>query len=107
MSGLTPIIKPERRSGRDMNATRNMRPTPVPINAVFVGDIVTQLVFVLETDTIAEVAGKVAELSVGVRVARRDAPMVVYVNGEPLPMSETVAGAGIQPLQCVTVRYAD
>lgn len=90
-----------------MNAMRNTRQTPVPINAVFVGDIVTQLVFVLETDTIAELAGKVAELAVGVRVARRDAPMIVYFNGAPLPMNETVAGAGIQPLQCVTVQYAD
>jgi toluene monooxygenase system protein B len=90
-----------------MNATRDVRQTPLPINALFVGDIVTQLVFVLETDTIAEVAAKVAEYSVGVRVARRDAPMVVYFNGEPLPMGETVAGAGIQALQCLTVRYAD
>jgi toluene monooxygenase system protein B len=90
-----------------MSATRNTRQTPLPINALFVGDIVTQLVFVLDTDTIEEVAGKVAELSVGIRVARRDAPMVVYFNGVALPMSETVAGAGIQALQCLTVRYAD
>jgi toluene monooxygenase system protein B len=74
---------------------------------LFVGDIVTQLVFVLETDTIAELAGKVAEYAVGIRVARRDAPMVVYFNGESLPMTETVAGAGIQALQCVTVQYAE
>jgi toluene monooxygenase system protein B len=79
----------------------------LPINALFVGDIVTQLIFVFDTDTIAEVAGKIAEHSVGVRIARRDAPMVVYFNGEPLPMSETVAGAGIQALQCLTVRYAE
>jgi toluene monooxygenase system protein B len=90
-----------------MNATRAGRPTSLPINALFVGDIVTQLVFVLETDTIAELAGKVAEYTVGVRVTRRDAPMIVYFNGEALPMSETVAGAGIQALQCVTVQYAD
>ncbi|WP_220444949.1 toluene-4-monooxygenase system B family protein [Paraburkholderia sp. DHOC27] len=77
------------------------------INALFVGDIVTQLVFVLDTDTIAEVAAKVAEQSVGVRVARRDAPMAVYLNGAALPMSETVSGAGIQALQCLTVRYED
>jgi toluene monooxygenase system protein B len=90
-----------------MTATRNARQTLLPINAVFIGDIVTQLVFVFDTDTIAEVAGKVAEHSVGIRVARRDAPMVVYFNGEPLPMSETVAALGIQPLQCLTVRYAE
>jgi hypothetical protein len=90
-----------------MSATRSTRPTPLPVNALFVGDIVTQLVFVLDTDTIADVAAKVAELSVGVRVARRDAPIVVYFNGAPLPMSETVANVGIQALQCLTVRYAD
>jgi toluene monooxygenase system protein B len=90
-----------------MSPTRSMRPSPLPINAMFVGDIVTQLVFVLETDTIEEVARKVAEHSVGIRVAPRDAPMVVYSNGEALPMNETVAGAGIQALQCLTVRYAE
>jgi toluene monooxygenase system protein B len=90
-----------------MNAARGARQTPVPINALFVGDIVTQLVFVLETDTIAEVAAKVAAYCVGVRVPRRDAPMIVYFDGEPLPMGETVAGAGIQALQCLTVQYAD
>ncbi|SOE83702.1 toluene monooxygenase system protein B [Burkholderia sp. YR290] len=90
-----------------MSTTRSTRQTLLPINALFVGDIVTQLIFVFDTDTIAEVAGKIAEHSVGVRIARRDAPMVVYFNGEPLPMSETVAGAGIQALQCLTVRYAE
>lgn len=90
-----------------MNATRNIEQSPLPINALFVGDIVTQLVFVLETDTIAQVAQKVAEVSVGMRVARRDAPMVVYFNGASLPMNETVAGAGIRALECLTVRYMD
>jgi toluene monooxygenase system protein B len=90
-----------------MNAPRSSQPTRVPINALFVGDIVTQLVFVFETDTIAQVAQKVAEVSVGVRVARRDAPMLVYCNGTCLPMTETVAGAGIHALECLTVRYAD
>jgi toluene monooxygenase system protein B len=89
-----------------MSPARGTRQTRVPINAVFVGDIVTQLVYVLESDTIAEVAEKIAEFSVGIRVARRDAPMEVYFNGTALPMSETVAGAGIQPLQCLTVQYA-
>jgi toluene monooxygenase system protein B len=33
--------------------------------------------------------------------------MVVYFNGVALPMSETVSGAGIDALQCLTVRYAE
>ncbi len=90
-----------------MNPTGSLRQTPLPINALFLGDIVTQLVFILDSDTIAEVAGKVAEHSVGIRVAWRDAPMVVYLDGAPLPMSETVAGAGIQALQYLTVGYAN
>jgi toluene monooxygenase system protein B len=90
-----------------MNTARGTGQAPLAINALFVGDIVTQLVVVQETDTIAEVAEKVAELSVGVRVARRDAPMVVYFNGAPLAMSDTVADAGIQALHCLTVQYAD
>jgi toluene monooxygenase system protein B len=39
-----------------MSTTRSTRQTLLPINALFVGDIVTQLIFVFDTDTIAEVA---------------------------------------------------
>jgi toluene monooxygenase system protein B len=90
-----------------MSTTRSAPQNPLPINALFVGDIVTQLVFVLDTDTIAEVAAKVAVQSVGIRVPRRDAAMAVYLDGASLPMDETVCGAGIQALQCLTVRYVD
>lgn len=38
-------------------------PQPVPINAKFDDDFVTQLVVVLDTDTLREVAAKVAHLS--------------------------------------------
>jgi len=92
---------------RTSSATSDAQPTTLAINALFIGDIVTQLVFVRDTDTIAEVAEKVAAQSVGIRVPRRDAPMVVYFNGVALPMSETVSGAGIDALQCLTVRYAE
>jgi toluene monooxygenase system protein B len=90
-----------------MNATRNGQSATLAINALFIGDIVTQLIFVRATDTIAAVAEKVAAQTVGVRVPRRDAPMEVYFNGVALPMSETVTGAGIEALQCLTVRYAE
>ncbi|MGF6767779.1 toluene monooxygenase system protein B [Paraburkholderia sp. GAS199] len=90
-----------------MSVNRTAQQTPLPINAHFIGDIVTQLVFVLDTDTIAQVADKIAEHVVGIRVARRDAPMVVYFNGAALPMGETVGSAGIRPLHCLTVRYAE
>lgn len=90
-----------------MSASDDTQREPVPIHAVFVGDIVTQLVFVHDTDTIAEVAVKIAEHSVGIRVPRQDAPMVVFFNGAAVPMSETIRSAGIQALGCLTVRYAD
>jgi toluene monooxygenase system protein B len=90
-----------------MTGTEQAPPARLPINALFIGDIVTQLVFVLGTDTIAQVAAKIAEHTVGIRVARRDAPMVVYFNGAPLPMSETVGSAGIRALECLTVRYEE
>ncbi|MEX3940486.1 toluene-4-monooxygenase system B family protein [Paraburkholderia sp. BR10937] len=92
---------------RTTTASNDAQPITLAINALFIGDIVTQLVFVRDTDTIAEVAEKVAAHSVGIRVPRRDAPMVVYFNGVALPMSETVTGAGIDALQCLTVRYAE
>jgi hypothetical protein len=48
-------------------------PQPVPINAKFDDDFVTQLVVVLNTDTMREVAIKVAQHVVGKRLPKRDA----------------------------------
>jgi toluene monooxygenase system protein B len=45
-------------------------PQPVPINAKFDDDFVTQLVVVLDTDTMCEVATKVAHHVVGKRLQR-------------------------------------
>jgi hypothetical protein len=52
-------------------------PQLVPINAKFGDDFVTQLVVVLDTDTMREVAAKVAHHVVGKRLPARDADMVV------------------------------
>lgn len=82
------------------------QPNPIPINALFLGDFVTQLVVVLDTDTIRELADKVAHHVIGRRIPPCDAPMVVYLDGgRTLPMDVTVAQAGIAPLQNVNVRY--
>ena len=43
---------------------------PVPVNAMFENDFVTQLVVVLDTDTVEEAARKVAAQVVGRRVPR-------------------------------------
>ncbi|HLH68684.1 MAG TPA: toluene-4-monooxygenase system B family protein [Candidatus Dormibacteraeota bacterium] len=81
-------------------------PTPVPINAKFGNDFVTQLVVVLDTDTMREVAAKTAAHVVGKRIAPRKAEMVVTYQGRVIPPEMTVAQAGIAPLQNVYVDWA-
>jgi toluene monooxygenase system protein B len=79
---------------------------PVPINALFENDFVTQLILVLDTDTIDEAAQKVAYHAVGRRVPPRDAGLVMRVGGQVIPGHLTVAEAGIAPLGNVLVGWA-
>ena len=67
----------------------------------------TQLVVVLDTDTMREVAAKTAHHVVGKRLPKRDADMVVSYQGRELPPDMTVTEAGIAPLQNVFVRWAE
>src|SRR5215472_6278809 len=78
---------------------------PVPINAMFEDDFVTQLVLVLDTDTIDEAARKVAAQVVGRRVPPRDAGLVVRFDGKVVPGGITVAQSGISPLDIVSVSW--
>lgn len=80
---------------------------PVPLNAKFGDDFVTLLVLVLDTDTVEEVARKVAHHVVGRRIQPRDAGLVLRVDGKPLPSELTVAEAGIGPLDSVFVGWAE
>ena len=82
-------------------------PQPIPINAKFDDDFVTQLVVVLDTDTMREVATKVAQHVVGKRQPARDADMVVRYQGRSLPPNMTVAEVGITPLQNVYVDWVE
>jgi toluene monooxygenase system protein B len=82
-------------------------PQPVPINAKFEGDFVTQLVVVLDTDTMSEVAAKTAHHVVGKRLPKREAAMVVSYQGQELPPDMTVTEAGIAPFQNVFVDWAE
>ena len=82
-------------------------PQPVPINAKFDDDFVTQLIVVLDTDTMREVAVKVAHHVVGKRLPARDAEMVVSYQGRELPSDMTVTEAGIKPLQNVYVDWVE
>ena len=81
--------------------------TPIPINALFGMDFVSLLVVVLSTDTMNEVGAKVAANVVGKRIARQSKPMAVYFRDERVPANQTVAQAGITPMQFVFVDYAD
>lgn len=78
---------------------------PVPINAMFDGDFVTQLVMVEDTDTMLQVAEKVAHHVVGRRVAARNAPMHVRYDGLRVSEGKTVLEAGIGYLHNVYVGY--
>ena len=82
-------------------------PQPVPVNARFDNDFVTQLILVMDTDTMREVAAKVAHHVVGKRVPARDADMVVRYQGRELPSDMTVTEAGIAPLQNVYVDWVE
>jgi hypothetical protein len=83
-----------------------VEPQPIPVNALFEGDLVTLLVLLLSTDTVAEAAEKVASVVVGQRVAARDAPLVLSYAGRDVAPDQTVAEAGITPLSEVFVRFA-
>ena len=80
-------------------------PQPVPINAKFDDDFVTQLVVVLDTDSMREVAAKVAHHVVGKRLPAREAEMVVRFQGQDLSPDVTVTEAGITPLQNIYVDW--
>jgi toluene monooxygenase system protein B len=84
-----------------------------PITGRFVGDFVPHLVPVDTDDTMDEIAGKVASVSVGHRVARRpgDPGYEVLLGGELLPATTTLAavmaGQEILPLQWFDVRFRE
>ncbi len=80
---------------------------PVPVNAMFENDMVTQLVVVLDTDTVEEAARKVAAQVVGRRVSPRDAGLVVRHAGTVVPGDVTVAESGISALDIVNVGWAE
>ena len=80
---------------------------PVPVNAMFENDFVTQLVVVLDTDTVDEAARKVAAHVVARRVPPRDAGFIVRRDGRVLPGDGTVAGSGISALDVLYVGWAE
>lgn len=79
----------------------------LPLTAAFRGDFVLQLVPVEDTDTMEQVADKVAAHAVELRVAPKESPMEVVFKGEALASDVTVTDAGIGLMDFVEVRYAD
>lgn len=86
--------------------TTKLPPNVVPLNAHMAGDMITILVLVEETDTMDDVARKVAYQTVGRRVREQDAPLVVRHDGTDQPGALTVTAAGISSRSNIYVRYA-
>jgi toluene monooxygenase system protein B len=78
-----------------------------PLNARFADDFVTQLVLVLSTDTMDEVADKVAHHVVGKRLPDRGLPKVVIHNGKIIPADTIILASGKPPLAAVYVEWSD
>lgn len=78
-----------------------------PLQANFRGDFVVLLVPVDDVDDMTAVAEKVAQHSVGLRVAERTAAKRVYHNGKELPPDVTVSKSGIQAMDWIEVAYVD
>lgn len=84
---------------------QDQAPRLIPLNAVFATDFVEILVPVTTADTMREVAAAVAHHVEGRRVRALPYEKVVIFNGERLPAEQTVADAGLQPLDHITVEY--
>jgi toluene monooxygenase system protein B len=77
----------------------------VPLQTIFSGDFVVQLVPVDDQDTMDMVAQKVAYHVVGRRLPPGHGEMRVRFRGQTLPRDQTVAGAGIGPMDVIEVGY--
>ena len=77
----------------------------MPVNARFDDDFITRVTMILPTDTMREVARKVAAPVVGRRVPNRNAGMAVRHHGRVLPAEMTVAESGIKPFQSIFVGW--
>ncbi|SFJ02189.1 toluene-4-monooxygenase system B family protein [Thermoflavimicrobium dichotomicum] len=77
----------------------------LPITAAHREDFVVLVVPIDDTDTMAQVAEKVAAHTVGVRVAPREAPLKVMYKGQVQPDHVTVGEVGIGLMDFVEVFY--
>lgn len=78
----------------------------IPLSGLFDGDFVVQLLAVDEKDTIEQLAEKMAELAVGLRIKKQDKPFEVLFQGERLANNAKIEDVGLTPMDYVLVRYA-
>ena len=76
---------------------------PLPIQGIVRGDFVVHLVVVDDTDSMATVADKVAHHVVGRRLPPHEGLRSALVAGEVVDADQTVAQAGVGPLDVVEV----
>lgn len=76
------------------------------VQGTFEGDFLLLLLPIEETDSMAQVAEKLAHHVVERRVAKQDRPMRVVYEGREIPAETTVAEAGISHWDYVEVAYA-
>lgn len=79
----------------------------IPIQAGHHDDFVLILVQIEDTDTMREVAQKIAEHTVGIRVKKKPKPLKVYYEGKAVEDHLTVADVGIKPMGYVEVTYVE
>lgn len=77
-----------------------------PVQAIFEGDFVVQLVALDDADPMSVAATKVAHHAVGLRVAEQERPMRVTHDGRVLDPDDTVVTAGVGPMDVLQVGYA-
>ncbi|MDA8070238.1 MAG: toluene monooxygenase [Actinomycetota bacterium] len=75
----------------------------LPIQGIVRGDFVVHLVAVDDTDSVATVADKVAQHVVGRRLPPHEGERSVLVAGEVVDADQTIAQAGVGPLDVVEV----
>lgn len=78
----------------------------IPLAGIFDGDFVVQLLAVDEKDTVEQLAEKMAEHAVGLRIKQQDKPLEVLFQGERLANNEKIEDVGLTPMDYVLVRYA-
>jgi toluene monooxygenase system protein B len=80
--------------------------SPIPVRAVFEGDLMVWLVALDDADTVSVAADKIAHHAVGVFVTPQDRPMRVWHNGGVLDPGRTLREAAVGPMDILRVSYA-